>query len=109
MRTTDERLQAVEKRSREIRQERRDAGTMWICGSACLAVIIAAAFWMPALIRQADATSYGDSGLSGSVFGGSSAAGYLLIGLLAFALGVAATVLGVTLKRRREREKEPND
>ena len=67
-----------------------------VCGSAAasLAVIVALAFAMPPL--DGSAVIEGAHG-AGSVFA-SGAAGYIVIGVLAFALGVAVTLLGVKLR-----------
>ena len=50
------------------------------------------------------------SGAAGSLFLLSGAAGYIVIGILAFALGVSFTLLCLFLRRRREEgERETSD
>lgn len=97
MRSNIERVEAAKRRAAEIERRRRAMRTMLaVCGSAAasLAVIVALAFAMPAL--DGSAVIEGAHG-AGSVFA-SGAAGYIVIGVLAFALGVAVTLLGVKLR-----------
>ncbi len=101
MRTTDERLAAAKRRAEEItRQERcRRSRIAAVSGAAaCLAVILGLALAMPSVTaRFSGADYYG--GMTASLFSGGSL-GYLLVGLLAFALGVCVTVLCFRLRGR---------
>ena len=93
MRTTDERLAAAKRRAEEIkRQERsRRSRIAAVSGAACLAVILGLALTMPSVTaRFSGADYYG--GMTASLFTG-EILGYLLVGLLAFALGVCVTAL----------------
>ena len=104
MRTTDERLAAAKRRAEEIkRQERsRRSRIAAVSGAACLAVILGLALTMPSVTaRFSGADYYG--GMTASLFSGESL-GYLLVGLLAFALGVCVTVLCVRLHERERGE-----
>lgn len=104
MRTTDERLAAAKRRAEEIkRQERsRRSRIAAVSGAACLAVILGLALTMPSVTaRFSSADYYG--GMTASLFSGESL-GYLLVGLLAFALGVCVTVLCVRLHERERDE-----
>ena len=87
MRTTDERLAAAKRRAEEIkRQERsRRSRIAAVSGAAaCLAAILGLALAMPSVTaRFSGADYYG--GMTASLFTGESL-GYLLVGLLAFAL-----------------------
>ena len=105
MRTTDERLAAAKRRAEEIkRQERsRRSRIAAVSGAAaCLAAILGLALAMPSVTaRFSGADYYG--GMTASLFTGESL-GYLLVGLLAFALGVCVTVLCVRLHERERDE-----
>lgn len=97
MRSNIERVEAAKRRAAEIERRRRAMrAKLAVCSSAAasLAVIVALAFVMPAL--DGSAVIEGAHG-AGSVFA-SGAAGYIAIGVLAFALGVAVTLLGVKLR-----------
>ena len=99
MRTTAERLAAAKRRARELereRQRRRARGIFCAGTAACLAIIVSLALAMPGITEGfSDAAYYG--GMTASLFTGESL-GYLLVGLLAFALGVCVTVLCVRLR-----------
>ena len=109
MRTTDELLTAVHKRSKEMKCEkaqRRDYILAVGSVAACLVLIVGASLAMPGLLSQVASSEYSYTGPAASVFAGSTAVGFILIGLLAFALGVCVTVLCYMLRRRRQRDKE---
>ena len=91
MRTTAERLAAAKRRARELereRQRRRARGIFCAGTAACLAIIVSLALAMPGITE-----GFSDA----SIFSGRSL-GYLVVGLLAFALGVCVTVLCVRLR-----------
>ena len=105
MRTTAERLAAAKRRARELereRQRRRARGILCAGTAACFAVIVSLALAIPSVTaRFSGADYYG--GMTASLFTGESL-GYLLVGLLAFALGVCVTVLCVRLHERERDE-----
>ena len=105
MRTTDERLAAAKRRAEEIKRQGRSRRSRIAAVSgaaACLAAILGLALAMPSVTaRFSGADYYG--GMTASLFTGESL-GYLLVGLLAFALGVCVTVLCVRLHERERDE-----
>ena len=105
MRTTDERLAAAKRRAEEIKRQERSLRSRIAAVSgaaACLAAILGLALAMPSVTaRFSGADYYG--GMTASLFTGESL-GYLLVGLLAFALGVCVTVLCVCLHERERDE-----
>ena len=64
--------------------------------AACFAVIVSLALVMPGITEGFSDTALG-GGMAASIFSGRSL-GYLVVGLLAFALGVCVTVLCVRLR-----------
>lgn len=101
MRTTAERLAAAKQRARELereRQRRRARGILWAGTAACLVVIVSLALVMPGITEGFSDAALG-VGMAASIFSGRSL-GYLVVGLLAFALGVCVTVLCVRLRGR---------
>ena len=97
MRSNIERVEAAKRRAAEIERRRRAMRAKpAVCGSAAasLAVIVALAFAMPAPCAPSITA---EPSSAGSIFA-SGAAGYIVIGVLAFALGVAVTLLGVKLR-----------
>ena len=110
MRTTDERLLAAKRRAEEIkRQERcRRSRIAAVSGAAaCLAVILGLALAMPSVTERFSGADY-VGGMTASLFSGGSL-GYLLVGLLAFALGVCVTVLCVRLHERERCEDDEEE
>ena len=100
MRTTAERLAAAKRRARELereRQRRRARGILCAGTAACLVVIVSLALVMPGIIEGFSDTALGGGMAAASIFSGRSL-GYLVVGLLAFALGVCVTVLCVRLR-----------
>lgn len=110
MRTNEERVRLIHGRTAELRRERQkkkqrglDAVCMAVCMAVCLLLVIGIGALMPELI-----TGVADGGVShasgaASLVGSNAALGYILMGLLAFLLGVCVTVLLYRLRRRNER------
>ena len=101
MRSTDERVLAVKVRTRELqrrRSKRRGLVIPTIATSACAAAIVGLAFYIPSLLRGAPTIPSGTSGTFGSILASGGALGFVVIGLLAFCLGVAVTLLCVKVR-----------
>ena len=91
-------------RQQRLRHRRIVSG---FCIAACLAVIVGVSFVMPGIVGQiAPGTSSGFE-TAASMYGGGAALGYIVIGLLAFLLGVCVTVLCFRL-RQMSREDDQN-
>lgn len=102
MRNTDERLSAALLRAEELERQDRRRGRRLAMASvaACLALIAALALAMPGWNARMAAWSASAPSMTASLFSGSGAAGYLVIGILAFLLGAAVTVLCFRLGKR---------
>ena len=101
MRTTAERLAEAKRRARERERQRRRARGIFCAGTAaCLAIIVSLALAMPGITEGFSDTALG-VGMAASIFSGRSL-GYLVVSLLAFALGVCVTVLCVRLRGHEE-------
>ena len=107
MRTTDERLAAAKRRAEKLRRQRRDSAAVFACAAACLAAIAGLSLAMPSVTARFPDADYSSGGMAASIFSGGSL-GYLLVGLLAFALGVCVTVLCFRL-RRYERDEDSGE
>ena len=109
MRTNEARAHLIHRRTAEIKQERRikrqrrlDAA----CMAVCLLLVIGIGTLMPGLMRNTvDGGIVHPSGTA-SLLGSHAALGYIIMGLLAFLLGVCVTVLLYRLRRREERQKQ---
>lgn len=114
MRTTDERVAAVKRRVAELehaRHVRRQRLLALASVAASLAVIVGLALAMPRLSGAWQSTAGVRFATAASLFSGSAATGYILIGLLAFVLGVGVTILCFRLKapQKSDRETETDD
>ena len=111
MRSHEERVAETKRRIAKIEQEKRlrhNTVTMASAVAACLVLLIGASFAMPGIAASIQAGDYADFETAASMYGGGAALGYIVIGLLAFLLGVCVTVLCFRL-RQMSREDDQNN
>ena len=102
MRSHEERVAETKRRIAKIELEkrrRRNMITMASAVAACLALLIGASLAMPGIAAKIQAGDYSGFETSASMYGGGAALGYIVIGLLAFLLGVCVTVLCFRLRQ----------
>ena len=109
MRSYEERVAETKRRIAKIEREkrlRRNTITMASAVVACLVLLIGASLAMPGIVVKIQT---GDSGFetAASIFHSGAALGYIVIGLLAFLLGVCVTILCFRL-RQMNREDDQN-
>ncbi len=116
MRSHEERVTETKRRIAKIEQEKRlrhTQVTMASAVAACLVLLIGASFAMPGIAASIQAGDYAGFETAASMFhGGGAALGYIVIGLLAFLLGVCVTVLCFRLRqmsREDGQDKESED
>ena len=110
MRSHEERVAEVKRRivAREREKRlRRNRIAMASAAAACLALIVGASVIMPGIAAKIQTGSYSGFETAASIFQSSAALGYIVIGLLAFLLGVCLTVLCFRL-RQMNREDAQN-
>ena len=110
MRSHEERVAETKRRIAKIEREkrrRRNTITMASAVAACLALLIGASFAMPGIASRIQTGDYVGFETAASMYGGGAALGYIVIGLLAFLLGVCVTVLCFRL-RQMSREDDQN-
>lgn len=96
MRSHEERIVEVKRRiaEKERQQKQRRGIIAAVSGiAACLVIIIGAALAMPGIIEQTRPDTSGGYATAAAMLAGNTALGYIVIGLLAFVLGVCVTVL----------------
>lgn len=96
MRSHEERVAETKRRIAKIEREkrrRRDTITIASAVAACLALLIGASLAMPGIAASIQTGDYSGFETAASMYGGGAALGYIVIGLLAFLLGVCVTVL----------------
>ena len=115
MRSHEERVAETKRRIAKIEREkrlRRDKITMISAAAACLALLIGASFAMPGIAANIQTGNYSGFETAASMYGGGAALGYIVIGLLAFLLGVCVTVLCFRIRqlsRENAQDKESGD
>ena len=115
MRSHEERVAETKRRIAARQREkrlRRDRITMVSAAAACLVLLIGASLAMPGIAARAQAGDYAGFETAASMYGGGAALGYIVIGLLAFLLGVCVTVLCFRIRqlsRENAQDKESED
>ena len=110
MRSHEERVTETKRRIAKIDREnrlRRNTIAMASAVAACLALLIGASLAMPGIAASIRTGNYSGFETTASIYGGGAALGYIVIGLLAFLLGVCVTVLCFRL-RQMNRENGQN-
>ena len=92
---TKRRIAAMERKKRL----RRNTVTMASAVAACLVLLIGASLAMPGIAESIQTGDYSGFETAASIFHGGAALGYIVIGLLAFLLGVCVTVLCFRLRQ----------
>ena len=115
MRSYEERVAETKRRIAKIEREkrrRRNTITMASAVAACLVLLIGASLAMPGIAANIQTGDYAGFETAASMYGGGAALGYIVIGLLAFLLGVCVTVLCFRLRqmnREDGQDKESED
>ena len=115
MRSHEERVAEAKRRIAKIEREkrlRRNTITMASAVAACLVLLIGASFVMPGIAANIQTGNYSGFETAASMYGGSAALGYIVIGLLAFLLGVCVTVLCFRIRQlshENAQDKESED
>ena len=102
MRSHEERITEAKRRIAKTEREkrlRRNTITMASAVAACLALLIGASLAMPGIAAHIQTSDYSGFETAASIFHGGAALGYIVIGLLAFLLGVCVTVLCFRLRQ----------
>ena len=105
---TKRRIAAMERKKRL----RRNTVTMASAVAACLVLLIGASLAMPGIAANIQTGDYSGFETAASIFHGGAALGYIVIGLLAFLLGVCVTVLCFRIRqlsRENAQDKEGED
>ena len=110
MRSHEERVAETKRRIAKMEREkrRRNTVTMASAVAACLALLIGASLAMPGIAASIQTGDYVGFETAASIFHSGAALGYIVIGLLAFLLGVCVTVLCFRL-RQMNREDGQNE
>ena len=109
MRSYEERVAETKRRITKMEREkrrRRNTITMASAVAACLALLAGVLIAMPGMTAQLQPDSCTGFETAASMYGGSDALGYIIVGLLAFLLGVCMTILCFRLRQMERDEKD---
>ena len=110
MRSHEERVAETKRRFAKIEREkrlRRNTVTMASAVAACLVLLVGVSLSMPGIAAKIQSGDYSGFETAASIFHGGAALGYIVIGLLAFLLGVCVTILCFRLRQmNREGEQD---
>ena len=112
MRSHEERVAETKRRIAKIEREKRRRSntiTMVSVVAACLVLLIGASLAMPGIAARAQAGDYAGFETAASMYGGGAALGYIVIGLLAFLLGVCVTVLCFRLRQMNREDTQDGE
>ena len=112
MRSHEERVAETKRRIAKMEREkrrRRNTVTMASAVAACLALLIGASLAMPGIAASIRTGDYSGFETAASMYGGGAALGYIVIGLLAFLLGVCVTVLCFRLRQMNREDDQNNE
>ena len=112
----EERIAEVKRRIGEKERQqrlRRRRIISAVCIAACFAVIVGVSFAMPGIVGQIEPGTSSGFETAATILGGSTALGYIVIGLLAFVLGACVTILCFRIhqlnkEEQTEKQKEDN-
>ena len=105
MRTNEQRTLLIHKRTAEIKREyriRKQRRFDAVCMVICMFFVIGIGAWMPELMADSTAGNIIHSTGAASMIASHVALGYIIIGLLAFLLGICVTILLYRLRQRNE-------
>ena len=101
----------IRRRAAEIKRERqkkKQRALDMLCIAACLLLVVGLGSLMPGLAAGIPGGEVHHASGAASLVGSHAALGYILMGLMAFLLGVCVTVLLYRQHRRNEREQQEN-
>ena len=107
MRSNEERIAEVKRRIAEKEYKkrlRREWSAAVCCVAACLAVIAGVSLSMPDIVSRIEMGTASNFETAATILGGSAALGYIVVGLLAFVLGVCVTVLCFRIRQLDKEE-----
>ena len=111
MRTNEERIRLIHKRTAELNRKKEQKKRRVVdaaCMAACLILVVGIGSFMPGLAAGIPGGEVHHASGAASLVGSHAALGYILMGLMAFLLGVFVTVLLYRLHRRNERKQQEN-
>ena len=107
MRSHEERIAEVKRRTaarERAKRLQRGRIAIAVAAAACLALIAGASLAMSGIAVRLQSGDHSGLETAASMYGGSAVLGYIMIGLLAFLLGVCVTILCFRIRRMEHEE-----
>ena len=111
LRTPEERIRAMHSRAAEIENRQKEIRVRVISAvsaAVSFAAVIVLALIVPGITSNLS-QPVGDGDMTGSILSGSEVLGFIAVGVIAFLLGAAVTVLCVRLNRMKDGGSKEND
>lgn len=109
MRNTEERVSAVKYRAKEIERRKqiyKGRIVMVSYATACVLLIVGLSLVMPGIMLSVHESEYAYLDAAAGIFDKGSGFDYVLIGFLAFLLGVSVTILSYHIHLRNQKNQE---
>ena len=112
MRSNEERVVEVKRRiEQKKRKDKLQRSRMVMAAAVAASILLIAGLsaFMPGIAGQISTDSYSHYGMTASIFHNSNALSYIIIGLVAFILGVCVTILGVRIHHLNKEQQNTGD
>ena len=112
MRNLEERVEAVKQRATRLEQENRKRRIRVLkvgMVAAGLAMVVGLGFFMPWFLPERVSGVRYDFGMVAGIFEESKSLGYIVVGVLAFALGICVTVVCYKVRFLEEEQKNSEE
>lgn len=112
MRNLDERMGAVKQRAVQLEREKRKRRIRVLkvgMVAACLAMVVGLGFFMPWFLPEHVSGVRYDSGMVAGIFEENKSLGYIVVGVLAFVLGICVTVVCYKVRFLEEEQKNSEE
>jgi|GEM_PF-1130130 len=109
MRTLEEQAERIRVREQQLRRQRHRRITVVLSSFSvlcCIVLVISAARLFPYIEKKLAETP---AGSYGAVFAGDPAAGFIIVIIIAFLLGICVALLGMNFKKSRNRRDSEGD
>lgn len=106
MLTADEKITEIRKRESKIRHRHDIRVTAWLSVLSCAVMAVFVVALMNVIPSVEDKMKGGAAPYYGTVFAANPKAGFAVIIVLSFALGVCVSLLGIRIRKNREGQDE---
>lgn len=109
MRTNEERMDLIFRRTEEIQKEEKRKKKFWMqagCLAAMLVLVVSLGVCMPGWIQRAGSETVLHNSGAASLIAGQEQLGYIVVGIVCFLLGCITTVILYQIKEYNQKKRE---